>query len=230
MLMVCQTEKGKQVRRYYIELVDVMELYIRFQNQMTITSLEFKLDRSLMKLDETNTKLVKSNAEEKATRVELVKSNAKLDEMKIVTAENEKKAVERFSKLLGVTEKMDNRLDEVLPNKVDLEKLPEDHRPQVIIMRDRDTEPGECNLYVIRAQKKKIKPAIKKLRTKYGDNIHRSYTIKQPNAIAFWNTIRRKYSDNICKDPKSNWFLLDGITQRAFYNAINVMEDERKKK
>jgi hypothetical protein len=30
MLMVCQTEKGKQVRRYYIELVDVMELYIRF--------------------------------------------------------------------------------------------------------------------------------------------------------------------------------------------------------
>ena len=34
----------------------------------------------------------------------------------------------------------------------------------------------------------------------------------------------------ICKDPKSNWFLLDGITQRAFYNAINVMENERKKK
>jgi len=218
---------------------------------MTITSLEFKLDRTLMKLDENNAKLDKSNAELKVSnteakatrvelvksnaelvksRVELVKSNAKLDEMKIVAAENEKKAMERFSKLLGVTEKMDNRLDEVLPNKVDLEKLPEDHRPQVIIMRDRDTEPGECNLYVIRAQEKKIKPAIKKLRAKYGDNIHRSYTVKQPNAIAFWNTIRRKYSDNICKDPKSNWFLLDGITQRAFYNAINVMENERKKK
>jgi hypothetical protein len=237
MLMVCQTEKGKQVRRYYIELVDVMQLYIRFQNQMTITSLEFKLDRTLMKLDETNVELKVSNAElkvsnteAKATRVELVKSTAKLDEMKIVTAENEKKAVERFSKLLGVTEKMDNRLDEVLPNKVDLEKLPEDHRPQVIIMRDRDTKPGECNLYVIRAQEKKIKPAIKKLRAKYGDNIHRSYTVNQPNAIAFWNTVRRKYSDNICKDPKSNWFLLDGITQRAFYKAINVMENERKKK
>ena len=28
MLMLCNTEKGKQVRRYYLDIVDIMELYI----------------------------------------------------------------------------------------------------------------------------------------------------------------------------------------------------------
>jgi hypothetical protein len=58
-------------------------------------------------------------------------------------------------------------------------------------------------------------------------NIRKSYTIKQPNAIAFWTNIKRKYKANILKDATSNWFKLVGITQREFYTGMNKMNDER---
>lgn len=124
-------------------------------------------------------------------------------------------------------DKLDKKLDKVLPNKVDLEKLPDDNVPQVIILRDQDAKEDEFNYYVVRTQTRSISDTIKNVRSRYGNNIRKSYTIKQPNAIAFWTTIKRKYKANISKDPKSNWFKLVGITQREFYTGMNKMNEER---
>ena len=126
--------------------------------------------------------------------------------------------------------KLDKRLDIVLPNKVDLEKVPDNEAPQVWIMRDKAAESDELNLYVIRSQLKGMTSAIKKLKRTYGDEIVTSYKIKQPNAVIFWNTIKKKYSTNIIKDPKNNWFKLDGITRKNFFRNINQMDNVRTKK
>ena len=102
--------------------------------------------------------------------------------MRLELAEERKIQEDRFNKLIGVaTEskdqvaKMDSKLDKVMPNYVELEDLPAGDAPQVIIMRDRDAEPGELNLYVIRCQARDLNSRIKALRTKYGENIHRSF-------------------------------------------------------
>lgn len=54
-----------------------------------------------------------------------------------------------------------------------------------IILHDRDAESGGYDLYVLRVQTKRIQISIDKLKYKYGENIHRLYTINQPNAVAF---------------------------------------------
>ncbi len=33
-LIRCNTEKGKQVHRYYFDIIDIMELYIQYQNKL----------------------------------------------------------------------------------------------------------------------------------------------------------------------------------------------------
>lgn len=68
---------------------------------------------------------------------------------------------------------------------------------------------------------------IARIRTKYGDNIHRIYTIDQPNAVAFWNIIKTTLKDNIQKDLKTNWFMLNDMTTRQFKDKLNELDTER---
>jgi phage anti-repressor protein len=154
----------------------------------------------------------------------------KLDQMRIEAAEERKLQDIRFNKLFGASEKMDSKLDKVMTNYVELDNLPVGDAPQVIIMRDKDAEPGESNLYVIRCQSRDLNARIKKLRSDYGENIKRSYTIQQPNAIAFWKLIKKKNDKHIIRAAGSNWFRLTGITQRNFYDLINRADVDRKKK
>jgi hypothetical protein len=44
MLMMCQTDKGKQVRRYYITMVDVMEIYMSYQSTLVARGKDSKID------------------------------------------------------------------------------------------------------------------------------------------------------------------------------------------
>jgi hypothetical protein len=63
-LMLCQTTKGKQVRRFYIDMLDVFNLYVKYQNKMSIVTLECKLDKMLLKLDSSEKKLDESEKNE----------------------------------------------------------------------------------------------------------------------------------------------------------------------
>jgi hypothetical protein len=209
MLMLCQTEKGKQVRRYYIDMLDTVDIYLKYQNTIVVRQKDDRIENLMDKLDKMENK-----ADEESKRQE-----------------------ERFNKLIGVAteskeqvSKLDTKLDKVMPNYVDLDELPNGDEPQVVIMRDKDAETDDFNLYIIRCQKRDLNSRIKKLRDEYGENIHRSYTIKQPNAIAFWKNIKKKHSKNIVKASNSNWFKLKNITQRDFYTKINQADVDRKKK
>ena len=88
-LMLCQTEKGKQIRRFYIDMLDVFNLYIKFQSQVTIKSLnttimEIKaiLLETEKKSDERFQRLIGVAEETKTTldetKTEVLKTNHKL--------------------------------------------------------------------------------------------------------------------------------------------------------
>ena len=197
--------KSEKIRDYYINLEDLIFKFMEY-------TMEMRKTKSLSLID-------------------------KMEQIQLTMKAQHDTSIERIDKVLDKldksehqVDKLDKKLDNVLPNKVDLEKLPDDNIPHVIILRDQDAKEDECNYYVMRTQTRNISDTIKSIRSKYGDNIRKSYTIKQPNAIAFWTIIKRKYKANILKDPKSNWFKLVGISQREFYTGMNKMNDERMSK
>jgi hypothetical protein len=75
-----------------------------------------------------------------------------------------------------------------------------------------------------------INERVRKIKEEYGENIHRTYTIRQPNATAFWKLIKRKLQHNINKAKKSNWFSLKNMTLIEFKKTLNSMDKERIRK
>ena len=126
--------------------------------------------------------------------------------------------------------KTDTKLDKVLPQRVDIDMTNDPDVPQVYILHDRDANDDEHNLYVIRCKTSGYNNQVKRCREKYDDNIHRIYTIKQPNAFIFWRNIKKKLDANIQKHSKTNWFSLNNMTIKSFKNKLNEYESERLEK
>jgi hypothetical protein len=171
----------------------------------------------------------------------ITKQKCRIDELLTKMDENDAKAEERFNRLMNKTEEFSNKadteykkaeisrqkLDRVLPQRVETNKLETGERQQVLILHDSDAKGLEYNLYVLRVQQRKINPAISRIRNKYGNNIHRIYTIDQPNAVTFWNTIKTTLKGNIQKDLKTNWFILTDMTLTQFKDKLNELDCAR---
>lgn len=84
LLMLCQTEKGKQVRRYYLAMVDALEIYMAYQNMIVVKEKDNKIDELVVLVKEERQK----------------------------ADEERKKAEDRFNKLIGHTEDIQDSLDE----------------------------------------------------------------------------------------------------------------------
>jgi hypothetical protein len=197
MLMMCQTKKGKQVRRYYIDMMDTVDIYLKYQTTVALRTKDDKIEQLLLKMDTM-----------------INKQDQTLD------------------KLTSSEEKSDNfrkKLDKVLPERVNMSGMQEEDTPHVYILRDKEAELNEPNLYVIRTQQKNYKSSFNKVKSRYNlDQLVTTYIIKQPNAIAFWKTLNKKYKKNIIKDSTSNWFMLENMTLREFKTNIKQMDEERR--
>jgi len=184
--------------------------------------------------NERDSLLIRVNeiAEESRIRAERIAEDTRIrDEETKESYELKLSRIEGFAAYSAdKAKKFDKRLDEVLPSKVDIKKIPKSKIPQVWIMRDKDAEENEHNLYVIRAQIRRMKTTVKKLKREYGENIIPSFKITQPNAVAAWETMLQKYSKNIEKDSGSNWFSLKGLTRRQFYEKFKQMDKARTSK
>ena len=175
---------------------------------------------------------------------ELIK---RLDESEIKADAERAKSEARFQKLLGVAENTNIRAIES-ESKADEERVkaniarievgealkrsiptdvPDGDKTQVWIIRDKSAEIDEYNLYPIRSQLKSMNSAIKKLKSKYGDELVVTYKIEQPNAVIFWNCIKKRYSLNIDKCSDSGWFKLNQMTLKNFKKNIIIMDKER---
>jgi hypothetical protein len=198
MLMLAQTDKGKQVRRYYIDMMEVMEIYIKFQNTVQIESLNVQLAKIQLMLTDS----------------------AKKHE----TESNKREA--EFNKLMGIATETKSTLDTVLPQRVDIKSNDPDY-PQVFILRDLDAEEGDHNFYAMRCQTSNYNARLKELKAKYGDNIKRACTIKQPNAVVFWKSVKKTLHANLICDSKTNWFSLHDMTKIQFKKKISELNDKR---
>jgi hypothetical protein len=268
MLMLAQTDKGKQVRRYYIDMMEVMEIYIKFQNQVQTNTLTSELECTNSKLDDIKLILIESKKNQEESEKKREESEKKRAESEKKRAESEnkraesekrqeesekkraesenkraesekrqeesekrfeyesKKRAEEFNKLMGITKETKSTLDKVLPHSVDIELSDPDY-PQVFILRDLDAEEGEHNFYAMRCQTSNYKTRLRELKSKYGDNIKRACTIKQPNAVIFWKSVKKELRNNLVCDSTSNWFSLKDMTKIQFKKKITEINTKR---
>jgi len=253
-LMLCNTEKGKQVRRYYLDIVDVMELYIQFQNKLTITTLEQKLDNiSLQLTDErkcASEERVKAEARFQEERKKADEERKKADEERKKADEERKKADERFqeerkkaddrfNKLLGVAEDTkeevlekiselaETRLDlsNVVHDRVSTKRVPANKISYFVILKDADDE--KVPYYVLRAQRQSVSRKITEMQKDY--NVQEVFRIYEPNAVNFWISVCNKFSSNIRKSPTQNWFALRNITFLNFKKLMLDMDESERK-
>ena len=233
MLMLCNTEKGKQVRRYYLDIVDVMELYIQYQNKLTINTLEQKLDYTNVQLTITNTQLIE---ERKCAADERMKTDI---ERKCAAEERMKADIERikqagrFTRLLDFAEETKETVDElhidlgnVVNDRVATKRVPKDKYNYLVILKD--TADDEVPYYILRTQKKSVNVRITSLKKKY-TTVNEIFRIYTPNATKAWISICNKYNANIFKSTTPNWFALNELSEAEF--KANIMEmdmNERK--
>jgi hypothetical protein len=234
MLMLCQTEKGKQVRSFYINMLDVFNLYIEFQNNFTIKTKDCKIDNLLLQLKDDRKKSDENERKADEERKKADEERKKADEERKKADERDTIQSEKINRLLGYSietkttlDKTKTTLDEVLPQRVETNELNNGRDHQVIILHDRDALENEYDLYVLRVQTRSIQNSIDKIKHKFGDNIHRLYTINQPNSVAFWNVCKKKLNTHIQKDGKTNWFMLKNMTLRQFKDNLNDLNKTR---
>jgi hypothetical protein len=208
MLMLCQTDKGKQVRRYYIDMLDVMGLYVKYQNMSIIESKNFRI--SVLE------------------RLMIEESKKAYDERKKADDER-KEQKERFDALMNRTANIQDTLEdtnetlhEVVKDRVELKQLDLSKHPKFIILRDPDD--ADMPFYVIRCQKESLQDAINKIKKDYPD-LKRWLRIPQPNAVAFFNLIKIQLGQYMNRD--GNWFGLKDITPREFKKKIKELNKTR---
>jgi hypothetical protein len=182
------------------------------------------------------------------------KQKCRIDELLIQMKENEKKADderkkadERFNRLMGHAENSEikaeeerglanierkkaditrKKLDKVLPQRVDIDETDLKH-PKIFILKNCNKTEKKYNLYVMRCQSSSYNTRLKQLKTEYGNDIRRIKTLKQPNAVVFWNTIKEKLKNNLDHDSASNWFNLVNMTRVEFKKKINELDKKR---
>ena len=168
MLMLCNTDKGKQVRKHYIKMVDTLHLYIEYQSKIELKSLTDKLDKLLI-----TTELERQKADER-DRIQ-----------------NEK-----ITQLLGFATETSETLKVVAKNQVEVSILKPDKRHTFIILKDNDVD-SITPYYAIRSQNGSSDKIINNIRTRRNRSMSVFVELDQPNSVAFFNIIKSELCDNI---------------------------------
>ena len=226
MLMLCNTEKGKQVRRYYLDIVDVMELYIQYQNKLTINTLEQKLDNISLQLTTTNTQLATTNTqlieERKCADEERKKSDERFNKLLDIAEDSKEEILEKIVEL----EELHIDLGNVVNDRVSTKRVPTDKYNYLVILKDAADD--EVPYYILRTQEKSVNGRIALLKKKY-TTINEIFRIYTPNATKAWISICNKYSANILKSATPNWFNITELSEAEFKaNILDMDMIERK--
>ena len=225
MSMLCNTDKGKQIRKYYIKMIDALHLYIEYQNKMELKTVYEKLDKITLDMIEERRQAteerIKAEAERIKAEAERIKaedrhqeSQRKADEERIKSDIERKESDIRFRALLGFAEdakvEAQDAKEEVI---IKIEELAETRADLGNVVNDRvsikripeneytyvvilkDISDIDVPYYVLRTQLKSINSRIKELRKKY-TSITEIFRIYNPNANISWKSICDKYPQN----------------------------------
>ena len=205
MLMTANTDNGRIVRQYYIQMEKVFTYYIQYQSEFKTISVTNQFDNFKIKSEKQHNKLINKIDEQ---------SN-KIDEQS-----------NKIDKLLGFAESTDNRLKIIAPNHVEITRLTYDQCYKCVILKH-TKETDIMPYYVIRSQVKSIDEAIKTQQIKYNNRLIVIHTSDQPNPVAFFNIIKSELKDNI--KINKNWFSLNDMTDIEFKNKLIDINSRRTK-
>jgi hypothetical protein len=203
MLMLCQTNKGKQIRRFYIDMLDTIDIYLKYQNTQLITQKDDKIDELK----------------------QLILDSDKRRE------EAEKKQEERYNKLISTAETTQEILIEtnadlkkISPERVRLSNVPQGKHHVFMILKD--TNDTEVPYYVIRCQSVSIKSTVKKAKQKF-PGIIRLIKFKHPSSVDFWNELKITLHYFINHSNTSNWFGIKDISEDEFIIKVKKINSDR---
>jgi hypothetical protein len=223
MLMLAQTDKGKQVRRYYIDMMEVMELYIKFQNQVQIKSLNVNI--ASLKTDLTEMKTIMSDQKTMLSDQKTMLSDQKTIMLGQTT---------EIHKLLGYAQETKSTLDttntnlqKILPERVRISKVPTIKNHVFVILKD-TTDTDGFPYYALRRQEHSINNAIRKVKDNFPDVVV-YLKIKHAGSIHFWNEVKvSTLKENIIHTTgTSNWFGLKDMTCSEFKKEIKKIDTEK---
>jgi hypothetical protein len=173
-LMLCQTEKGKQIRSYYLDMMEVMEIYLQYQNTVVMNQQTCEISdlKQMLLEDRKKAEEDRKKAEEDRKKAEEDRKKAEEDRKK--AEEKEKKAEERFQRLIGVSEdtketlqdtkrevlKTNHKLDQVIKDRVVMKNVSSKKKELLYIYRLKTAYDSEPDYYSFRCQTGNIEALV----------------------------------------------------------------------
>ena len=215
--MMINTEKGKQIRKYYLTLEKLIKAYNLYQvifrgreSESAMKCKGDKIDELILTLKENE---IKADEERKHAKEERLKAD-----------ERDRIQNDKINQLLGHAIKTTETLKVVAQHHVEVDKLQVVKQHKFIILKD-TTNSDRPPYYVIRSQKGSIKKIINTLNAKYNINMTVWFELEQPNSVAFYNILKKELRKYMARDGL--WFSIKDISEYDFKSKIHEINKRR---
>ena len=225
--MMITTDKGKQIKKYYITLEKLIKAYNLYQVIFKGQELERamickgdKIDELLLtiKQNEIKADVERKKADEERKKADDERIKADAERIKVYEQNLIQNRIqdEKINRLLGHAIKATETLKVVAQNHVEVNKLQIVKQHKFIILKD--TTNSDRPYYVIRSQKGSIRKIISTLNTKHQLNMVIWFELEQPNSVAFYNILKKELKQYMTRDGL--WFSIKDITEDNFKSKI----------
>jgi phage anti-repressor protein len=223
--MMINTEKGKQIRKYYITLEKLIKSYNLYQTiyrgqeaERAMSCKGDKIDSLSLQISSQTLQMEKQTREMEKQRIESEKQSLEIREL-LGYAKDSKSAVSELSEELKDT---NITLKSVAKQRVEIDTLDLNKHPKFIILKDPNDD--QMPYYAIRRQQESVRDAIDEIMSSYPE-LKVWIKIPQPNAVAFFNLIKKELGIHMIRD--GNWFGLKDIEPSAFKKKIKALNKKR---
>ena len=180
------------------------------------------------KIDELKQILLESDRKREEGEKKRVIEIEKLD---MKREEAEKRYEERYNRLISTAEIIQETVTETKANikKIIPERVRLSNIPNEkhhVFMILKDTNDGDIPYYVVRCQSVSVKSAISKTKRKY-PGIIRLIKFKHPSSVDFWNEIKIILDRYINHSNTKNWFGIKEISESIFIKKIKKINKDR---
>jgi phage anti-repressor protein len=214
--MMINTNKGKQIRKYYITLEKLIKAYNLYQTIFRCQEAERAMNYKSDKIDELKQMIIDNEAKADAAR-------AKADEQIRLQQVRFNQLMDRTSDIHAEVVEGRKDIKKLGNERVALTNVPNFKQHVCVIMKDLDDIGW---YYCIRSQKKSITRAIKKLKKDYGQNQIEVKRFEHGCPVSLVNEIYEILSSHITRG-KSNWLKLNNINEAVFLKKFTKIYNNR---
>jgi phage anti-repressor protein len=215
--MMINTEKGKQIRKYYITLEKLIKAYNFYQSIYRCQEAERAMGYKGNKIDELILKLDDASAKADADRVNADAERVKAEAYRVNADAERVKTEARFQKLLGVAEDTKDTIDHISCSVVN-DTYVDSNKQNLLIIYDTQNENCIKRFKVYRVH------SLSFNKNSIPNSWTRLVKLKIPNATIFWDSVC-KY----CKQIMDDDTYLEKYKNSQYYGSHTITPDELKK-